>query len=352
VSGRHPLLSGPAGSLVGMLEDRKAAILSAVVEQYIETAQPVGSGRVASSAALDVSSATIRNELVHLEEQGYLFQPHTSAGRVPTEKAYRFFVDGLDKPGLLEADDQEQVRSFFNRTYNELEEMLGDTSTLLANITGSASVVLAPDRDHQEVRSVQVVGLGPELALLVMVMANGTVEKHALELLGEASDASESTLAIATAHLSAALIGKRLSAVPGSAATGDPAVDTVISSAVAVLAERGLELEQVYVGGTARVASAFGEVERVQQVLGILERQFVVVSLVRDLIERGLSVAIGAETGLEPLADCSIVVAPYEIEGEAAGSIGVLGPTRMNYPQALATVAVVGRRLGQRLSGG
>lgn len=335
-----------------MLEDRKAAILSAVVEQYIETALPVGSGRVASSTDLDVSSATIRNELVHLEEQGYLIQPHTSAGRVPTEKAYRFFVDGLDKPGMLEADDLEQVKAFFNRSYTELEEMLGDTSTLLADITGSASVVMAPDRDHQEVRSVQVVGLGPDLALLVMVMANGAVEKHALDLTGDACDASEATLAVAGAHLSGALIGNRLSSVPGSAETGDKGVDSVIATAITVLEERGLELDQIYVGGTSRVASAFGEVERVQQVLDVLERQFVVVSLVRDLIDRGLSVAIGAETGLEPLADCSIVVAPYEIEGEAAGSIGILGPTRMNYPQALATVAVVGRRLGQRLSQG
>ncbi len=335
-----------------MLEERKAAILSAVVEQYIETAQPVGSGRVARSAELDVSSATIRNELVHLEEQGYLIQPHTSAGRVPTEKAYRFFVDGLEKPGLLEAADREQVRTFFNRSYNELEQMLGDTSTLLADITGSPSVVLAPDRDHQEVRSVQVVGLGANLALLVLVMANGVVEKHPLNLSGEAVGAGEATLAVAAAHLSGALIGRRLSSVPECPPVGDPAVDAVMATAVGVLADRGVDLDGVFVGGTARVAVAFEEVERVQRVLDLLERQFVVVSLVRDLIDRGLSVAIGAETGLEPLADCSMVVAPYEIEGEPAGSIGVLGPTRMNYPQALATVAVVGRRLGQRLSGG
>ena len=105
-------------------------------------------------------------------------------------------------------------------------------------------------------------------------------------------------------------------------------------------------------GGRAQVAAAFGEVERVREVLDILERQFVVVSLVRDVIDRGLSVAIGTETGLEPLADCSVVVAPYEIEGQTAGSIGVLGPTRMDYTQALATVAVVGRRLGDRLTEG
>ena len=119
-----------------------------------------------------------------------------------------------------------------------------------------------------------------------------------------------------------------------------------------VLAARTEVADRAFVGGTARVASAFGEVERVRQVLDVLERQFIVVTMIRDVIDRGLSVAIGTETGVEPLADCSLVVAPYEIDGETAGSIGVLGPTRMNYSQALATVAVVGRRLGDRLTDG
>ncbi len=191
------------------MEDRKAAILSAVVEEYIQTAQPVGSERVAASHAVEVSSATIRSELANLEDQGYLMQPHTSAGRVPTEKAYRFFVDHLDSPGTLDSADREQVQAFFSRSHREMEQMLADTSNLLANLTGSAAVVLAPDRDQLEVRSAQVVGLTADLALLVLVMANGTVEKHTLELVGEAAEPSEATLAVAAAHLSGALIGRR-----------------------------------------------------------------------------------------------------------------------------------------------
>ena len=126
-------------------------------------------------------------------------------------------------------------------------------------------------------------------------------------------------------------------------------VDEVISSAMSVLSIENENLERAYVGGTSQVAAAFEEVERVQQVLSVLERQFVVVSLMRDVINRGLSVAIGSETGVEPLSDCSLVVAPYGADGESAGSIAVLGPTRMNYSRALATVAVVGRQLGNRL---
>ena len=341
-----------ADSINSVLEDRKASILSAVVEEYIKTAQPVGSARVADSYEIDVSSATVRNELATLEEQGYLVQPHTSAGRVPTEKAYRFFVDRIDVPGTLGVADREQVQTFFRRSHREMEQMLAETSSLLADLTGSAAVVLAPDRDQQEVRSVQVVGLTRDLALLVLVMANGTVEKHTLELDEEAADPSQATLAVAAAYLSGALIGHRLQAVNRTPVTGDPAIDAVLATVSDVLAERSARVERAWVGGRAQVAAAFGEVERVREVLDILERQFVVVSLVRDVIDRGLSVAIGTETGLEPLSDCSVVVAPYEIEGQTVGSIGVLGPTRMDYTQALATVAVVGRRLGDRLTEG
>ncbi len=335
-----------------MLEDRKAAILSAVVEEYIQTAQPVGSARVAAADEVGVSSATVRNELVALEEQGYLAQPHTSAGRIPTEKGYRFFVDHLDGTRALDPADRDQVQAFFRRSHREMEQMLADTSSLLADLTGSAAVVLAPDRDHQEVRSVQLVGLADDLALLVLVMANGTVEKHTLELVGSAAGPAEATLAVAAAHLSGALIGRSLSTAVDTPVTGDEAVDAVLVTVATVLSARTEAGDLAWVGGTAQMASAFSEVERVRQVLDVLERQFIVVSLIRDVIDRGLSVAIGSETGVEPLSDCSLVVAPYEIDGEAAGSIGVLGPTRMDYSQALATVAVVGRRLGDRLTEG
>jgi heat-inducible transcriptional repressor len=332
-----------------MLEDRKAAILRAVVKEYIESANPVGSGRVADRSGVDVSTATIRSELVHLEEEGYLVQPHTSAGRVPTEKAYRFFVDGLGGPGRLEAADSEQVSAFFARSHNELEGMLRDTSTLLSDLTGSPAVVLAPDRDHQDVRSIQLVGLGPHLALLVIVMANGTVDKQALEF---ADEVPESTLAIATAHLSGAMVGRRLSDVPEAPATGDPAVDSVVGVALGLLADRAADLEEAFVGGTSLVAGVFDDVTLVRQVLDVLEHQYLVVGLIRDILDRGLSVAIGTEHRVEPLAECSLVVAPYEIDGDKAGSIAVLGPTRMDYPQALATVAVVSSRLGNRLTEG
>ena len=333
-----------------MLDERKAAILRAVVEEYIETAQPVGSGHVAAAPGVDVSSATIRNEMAQLESDGYLSQPHTSAGRIPTEKGYRFFVDHLRSPMRLQGHSALQVRAFFERAHGEVEEMLAATGRLLSNLTDLASVVVAPTSSEATLRSVQLVGLTPSNALAVLVFSDGTVEKHAIEL---APGVREERLAAATAHLSIHLSGAFRSALPAIPATGDERTDGLVDRVVRALAEPvRTETDQVFVGGTAQVARAFDALETVRSVLGILEQQYVVVTLLRDVLDRGLHVAIGSETGVEPLAQCALVVAPYEIDGERLGTIGVLGPTRMNYPQALAAVAVVSDRLSDRLAEG
>lgn len=334
-----------------MLDERKAAILRAVVEEYIETAQPVGSGHVASAPGVDVSSATIRNEMAQLEADGYLLQPHTSAGRVPTEKGYRFFVDHLRAPVRLPGASAEQVRAFFQRAHGEVEEMLSATGRLLSNLTDLASVVVSPSSVEARVRSVQLVGITATAALVVVVLSDGTVEKHAVEV---PADIGDERLGAATAHLSRHLRDAFRSQLPVVPATGEGLTDDLVERAAGALAEqeRRSEAEHVFVGGTARVAQAFDALETVRSVLGILEQQYVVVTLLRDVLDRGLHVAIGSETGVAPLAECALVVAPYEIEGERLGTIGVLGPTRMNYPQALAAVAVVSDRLSDRLAEG
>ena len=332
-----------------MLDERKASILRAVVEEYIETAQPVGSGAVAPQ--VQASSATVRNDMAVLEQEGYLRQPHTSAGRVPTEKGYRFFVDTIAEPAELHASQLSQVRSFFAEAHGELESLLHDTSRLLSDLTDYAAVVTGPSGEGAVIRSVQLVGLSPRHALVVVVLSNGAVEKHGVDL---ADDTGDERLAAATAHLSAHLVGAHLGdGVPAVPATGDAVTDAAVGAASAVLQRSaGDEGGPLFVGGTARMASAFDAVDTVREVLSILEQQFVVVTVLRDVIDRGLQVAIGSETGLSPLAECALVVSPYEVEGEHAGSIAVLGPSRMNYPQALAAVAVVSKRLGRHLTEG
>lgn len=332
-----------------MLDERKAAILRAVVEEYIGTAQPVGSGHVVRGGKLNVSPATVRNEMAALEAEGFLRQPHTSAGRVPTEKGYRFFVDHLAPPPLA-AWKAEQVSDFFARAHGEVEQVLAETTRLLSVLTDYAAVVVGPAHEGATIRSVQLVGLSSQLALVVVVLSNGAVEKATVDVDGSTGP---ERLAAATAHLSAHVVGSTMADVGLVPATGDAATDRLVSAALDAVApnRRHADADQVYVGGTSRMAAAFEAVETVRKVLSILEEQYLVVSLLRDVVDRGMNVAIGTETGLEPLAECSVVVAPFEAGGEG-GTIAVLGPTRMDYPQALAAVAVVSTRLGRRLSEG
>src|SRR3954449_12560135 len=153
-----------------MLDDRKTAILRAVVQEYISTAQPVGSGHVARARGVNVSSATVRNEMAVLEQEGYLVQPHTSAGRIPTDKGYRFFVDHLAMPGRLDSATRMQVGDFFRTAHGRLEEMLHSTSDLLAELTNYAAVVVGPRAQANTVRNVQVVGLSAMVATVVVVL--------------------------------------------------------------------------------------------------------------------------------------------------------------------------------------
>ena len=198
--------------------------MEAVVTEYIGTAEPVGSSHVAHAPGVQVSSATVRSEMVALEREGYLMQPHTSAGRIPTDKGYRFFVDHLTSPGVLGPGQRRQVSQFFAQVHGEMETVLERASGLLSELTSYASVVVGPSHDTATIRSVQLVGLSPLHALLVVVLSDGAVEKRTMELEGEVSD---DVLAQAGALLSAHLVGRTLSErwhVPASgSAAGRPA---------------------------------------------------------------------------------------------------------------------------------
>lgn len=331
-----------------MLDERKTAILRAVVREYIETAQPVGSNHVAGAHGVQVSSATIRNEMAVLEQEGYLHQPHTSAGRVPTDKGYRYFVDHLSVPGPLDVQRSEQVRDFFDSSHGALEKLLGDTSRLLAGLTDYAAVVIRPLAEAATIRSVQIVSLSSRMATVVVVLSNGRVESEIIEL---AHDSSEARISAAGSRLSAHVIGRPLALMGVIPSTGDDATDVIVNACLAAFARASRrQPDQAFVGGASHMAQAFDAVDVVRNVLQALEHQHLVVGLLRDVLDRGLSVAIGAEHGVEPLAACAVIVKPYVVEGQPVGTIGVLGPTRMNYPRALAVVAAVSEQLGRTLT--
>ncbi len=332
-----------------MLDDRKTAILRAIVEEYIATAMPVGSSHIANSQEFAVSSATVRNDMAVLEREGFLTHPHTSAGRIPTDKGYRFFVDNLVPNGTLGSIEQAKVGSFFESAHFRLEETLQRTSMLLTQLTNYASVVIGPSVEVAVVRSVQLVRLSNHHLTVVVVLSNGSVENEQLEI---SHDVSDENIVEAVSKLQKLMLNAPLRDIQLMRATNQNLADgiSVLCEKVLASLDRTRNDETFFVGGASQMAEAFDAVEIVRNVLHTLEQQYVVVTLVRDMLNRGLSVAIGAEHGVEPLSACSVVLAPVMADGENIGTVGVLGPTRMNYPQALATVELVSDRLGRRLT--
>ena len=335
------------------LDERKAAILRSIVEHYVASAQPVGSQTVTQTAGLGVSAATVRNEMSVLERDGLIAQPHTSAGRVPTDAGYRYYVDHLAGAGALPVADRRRIAEFFTSASLAMDDLLHETSQLLARVTAHAAVVVGPQADAVTVRSAHLAQLQPRVLLAVLVLSNGAVEKETVLL---DADADPDDVAAASGRLAAHLTGRRLAELPATTYTGAPAdpVDALAqASSDALAAYIGVHHgEPVYVGGASWIAAeqeAFASTSA-SGLLLLLEQHVVLCALLRELLGPGLTVRIGAENELADLRECSLVLAPYIVEGEAVGTVGVLGPTRMDYRTAQAAVATVSRQLGQQLS--
>lgn len=334
-----------------MLDARKSAILRKVVSEHIETGEPVGSQHVVRDATIDVSAATVRSEMAALEREGYLTQPHTSAGRIPTDLGYRFFVDQLGEQGKLDPLRAEKVSDFFKRAHGQLDSMLRDTSRLLSTLTDYAAVVVGPAHESLVVRSALLTRLSPTAVLVVIVMSNGVVEKQIFDVDESTTDAE---IEEANAALRLHMTGETLLSLSKPKPSGSPVIDKIVRAGLAALSAPRDHVggpSEVYIGGTAKMADQFSAVDTVREILSILEESLVVVTLLSEVIAKGNSVSIGTENDVKSLAECSLVVAPYQLGDEVVGTIGVLGPTRMNYSQAISAVAVVSQRLGQQLAG-
>ncbi len=341
----------------GRLDERKARLLRAVVHDFIQHAEPVGSKTLAERYALGVSTATIRNELATLEEQGYLTHPHTSAGRIPTDAGYRFYVDSLSGVGQLARAQEEAIVHWFEGVA-DLEETLRRTSTLLSRLTHYTAMVSPPALDRSRIRHVELVELGPHLVLLVLIVDTGRVEKRLVETAGEATTADLEELR----HLvNEALAGERvdraelvLGALAERVAAGQRALfDSVANAIGEVIGDQ--TTEQVWVEGLANIAGSdgFDAIQTVRAVYEALEQQVLVLRLLQaafdaDRVADRVSVTIGSENPVQGMQVCSLVTASY-LAGDARGRIGVLGPTRMDYLRAMAAVQAVARYLGDVL---
>ena len=335
-----------------MLDDRKLAVLRAIVEDYVSTNEPVGSKSIVDRRNLDVSPATIRNDMAVLEEQGFIVQPHTSAGRVPTDKGYRLFVDRLGGVKPFSAAERRAIETFLAGAY-DLDDVVTRTVRLLAQLTRQVAVVQYPSLTRSVVRHIELVPLAGRRLLLVLITDTGRVEQRTIDL----PDAiTEDAITQLRAVLNACLDGRRLTEVasvvadlPGRITPCERAnAAAVFSVILESLVER--HDEKIIVGGAANLTPADFS-QGLHEVLEALEEQVVLMRLLGESgDESSLTVRIGAENQVKGLRSTSVVAAGYGSGDHALAKLGVLGPTRMDYPTAMGAVRAVARYVGQILA--
>ena len=336
-------------------DDRRFEVLRALVADFVTSKEPIGSKSLVERHNLGVSSATVRNDMAVLEAEGYITQPHTSSGRVPTEKGYREFVDRLADVKPLSTSERRAILTFLESGV-DLDDVLRRAVRLLAQLTRQVAIVQYPTLSTASVRHLEVVALTPARLLLVIITDTGRVDQRMVEL-GDSID--EHQLGQLRDRLGQALEGKPLSAA--SVAVSDLAVQLngqgglgdAIGRAATVLVETLVEHteERLLLGGTAnltRNTADFGG--SLRSVLEALEEQVVVLKLLAAQQEAGkVTVRIGHETEAEQMAGTSVVSTLYGSSGKVYGGMGVVGPTRMDYPGTIANVAAVALYIGEVL---
>jgi heat-inducible transcriptional repressor len=336
-----------------MLDERKLAVLRAIVEDYVSTTEPVGSKSLVDRHHLDVSPATIRNDMAVLEEQGFIVQPHTSAGRVPTDKGYRLFVDRLSQVKPMSTGERRAIEAFLAGAY-DLDDVVMRTVRLLAQLTRQVAVVQYPSLARSSVRHVELVPLSAKRLMVVLITNTGRVEQRSVELPDVAEDDSVTQL---RAVLNACLDGRRLTEITGLAVDLpellEPAQRPNAAAVFSVILESLVERadERVVVGGAANLTTA--DFSRgLRDVLESLEEQVVLMRLLGESGDQpSLTVRIGSENPVDSLRNTSVVAAGYGTGDQVLARLGVLGPTRMDYPTAMGAVGAVARYVGQILAG-
>ncbi|MGE5653861.1 MAG: heat-inducible transcriptional repressor HrcA [Bacillota bacterium] len=326
------------------LDERKQRVLRAIVQDYIATAEPVGSRTIARRYLSDYSAATIRNEMADLEEMGFLGQPHTSAGRIPSDKGYRFYVDFLmDLPALNDPEAAWIKQSFATRM-KAMEQIIQQTAHVLASITHYTSVVLGPQTNQSAFLKMQLMEVSPGQALAVIITDTGLVANRMLVV---PPHFSQEQLNQVSAFVNRRFRGRTFGQLQGSVLRQ---VEDEISSQIASFDEiidllvellRPEHDERVYLGGTTHILNQpeFQDMERVKSLLSLLDQEELMRRLVSQCSEaERVRVTIGQENPYEGVSDCSLVTAVYRIHGRPVGSIGVLGPTRMDYAKVVAVV--------------
>ncbi|MBV9103947.1 MAG: heat-inducible transcription repressor HrcA [Candidatus Eremiobacteraeota bacterium] len=338
------------------LDKRKAFILATVVYEYIATGEPVGSNTLTQKYNVGVSSATIRNEMAELEAGGYLVQPHTSAGRIPSDAGYRTYVDQLMSPETLAADEQWRIKDEFRRASRELGEVIEHTTRLLSQLSQNLAFVLAPLRDAQTFRHIQLIWLSTQTGLAVIVTSLGVASQTLFEFLEQVS-ADDLTR-----------LSNRLNSTLGGLHLRDITLDFIGAAVREAGLDEGLarEIERVFHTASSTPEPAisasgaqhlldkpeFQDLRKLRAILRIVEEQKSLYDLVADSIHTsGTTVKIGHELGSDEITECSIVTVPYEGGEGVGGVLAILGPRRMPYGRLMALAAGTAESLSAHLAG-
>jgi heat-inducible transcriptional repressor len=340
--------------VVPVLDDRKVEVLRAIVEDYVATREPVGSKALVDRHSLGVSSATVRNDMAVLEEEGYIVQPHTSAGRIPTDKGYRVFVDRLHGIKPLSQPERRAISTFLEGAV-DLDEIVTRSVRLLAQLTRQIAVVQYPLITRSTIRHVEVVRMAATRLLLVVITENGRVDQTVVEMPTQMDD---QTLSTVRTRLNEQLVGQRLTEVGERLAElterFDPEHRPGVAAVVAALLETIAEEhdERVAVAGTANITAYGREFDSgVRPLLEALEEHVVLLHLLGEAsTPLAVNVRIGHENEHRALSSSAVVSSSYGAGGELLGSLGVVGPLPMDYPGTMATVRAVARYVSQILA--
>ncbi|MCL2782139.1 MAG: heat-inducible transcriptional repressor HrcA [Actinomycetia bacterium] len=335
------------------VEERKLEVLRAIVEDFIATNEPVGSRALAERHNLGVSPATIRNDMAALEEEGLIAQPHTSAGRVPTDAGYRLFVDRLTSVKPLSIAERRAIETFLDGAV-DLDGVLHRAVRTLAQLTRNVAVVQYPSLSRSKVRHIEVVALSAARLLLVLITDTGRVEQRVVELPAPISDETVAGLrATLNARLRDRLLAEAPSVISDLPATVDPSLRGLVVTLASVLLETLVEehADRVVLGGTANLTEHALDFPAIRPVLEALEEQVVLLRLLDSSIGAAqVVVRIGNENRHQALRTTSVVTSGYVANGAALGAVGVLGPRRMDYGHTMARVAAVARYVGELLA--
>lgn len=326
-----------------MLNERKKKILQIIIEDYISSAEPVGSRTIARKYDLGLSPATIRNEMSDLELLGYLEQPHTSAGRIPSAQAYRFYVDALIEPGTLTDNDMALIDGWYNERRRNIDDIFQSTAKILSRMTQNVSMVLTNQQTIANFCYLKFLPLDSQHAILCIVADDRSIDTNVVDIpLGMSSEEMD----YLAGKMSKLLEDRNLSDISVEILQNvhtDVVEDKLIFSSLlqAVRKMTGRRQEQkVFLGGTKQLLNQpeFRDVERVRNLLGILEEEKVLKDLLQGGEDSGLKVTIGSENKFTGIQDCSMVQATYRLNGQIVGTMAVLGPTRMEYGKVISVM--------------